>query len=298
MTMPVELQRFVRHLTVDPYVRTTAGAREMLANRPAEDMPEVELNGVLRRYVAVSVPASLRRDLPLPPTITVERTGLALAHCLWELREPVTHSANGRMAPVEFWQDVESSIASWMAKRAAAPVAAGQAMSGLVLNPLHPGNRMTSTDALYALGELRRAFGPWERSGTRALPTQAHYRSGKNAAAFELARSAAAAMAKDAASPEDLTHRLLTWTLGAHPTVFDPLTEQEKRGLCGRIAAYVFERRRGTVSRATALSIREAIGQVAHEHRIAPSQAHQHLARLIAERAGVSVRTVRRTGDV
>lgn len=59
MIADAALNRFVAHLTMNPWTRNDSGEREMLAGKPLEDVQVIELNGVLTAYVAVAMDSAL-----------------------------------------------------------------------------------------------------------------------------------------------------------------------------------------------------------------------------------------------
>ena len=84
--------RFEAHLSENPWVLTVDGRRKMLAHRPLAGFRQVELNGVLRRYLAVCVPSSRLGSLPLAPSIEVRASGESEAQRDDAIKRKVQHN--------------------------------------------------------------------------------------------------------------------------------------------------------------------------------------------------------------
>lgn len=295
MKLSTALQRFEEHLTLNPYVKTAVGHKEMLAGRPSNAMPEIELNAVLKRYVANSVTALVLPNLPLIPTFVIQRCGADFFHCLWELEEPVTDSPKARIGPKIFWKDVGMLINLWVRSQSTVNPLNVHVLNEMVLNPIYLGHAVSSQNIQYSLSELKQAFNTGSTpTSTPISAARTHYRSGKNAEEFDILRRQALEIVKSASSCEHLEKQLVAWAVNDGASILYSMNLDDIQRLCARIATYVFQRKSGTVSQATSARIRQVTAEIADEMRVDTDSAGRNLVGLIAGRAMVSERTVRR----
>lgn len=293
------LNRFVQHLSLNPYVVTRTGAKEMLADRPLAKMLSIELNAVLVRYVAVAVAPGALAGLPLPPTIAICPACGVTMDCLWELAEPVTATRNGRPGVISFFNDVGKMIADMATQRAEPRGAAARVLQGMVHSPLNGLHDVTVTDKVFTLAELRRTFHVRGNCWSRAKGDGSfqHHRSGTDWQEFDALRHAAPGLCVGATSVQELVVRLEQWATSAPELKSSTIPSQALSRLSERVAEYTFARRRGRVASDTRHTVETATSEVASEFRVSLSAARLHLQKLIAAKAGVSERTVRRTID-
>jgi hypothetical protein len=251
----------------------------------------------LVRYVAVAVTPHALAGLPLAPTIAILPSSGAIPHCLWELAEPITATRNGRPGVITFFNDIGKMIADAANEGTRESDDIARVLQGMINSPLHGLHRVILTDKVFTLGELRQGFHVRKKSWSQAKPDGGfqHHRSGAHWQEFDALRHAAPGLCAGAKNVQELATRLEQWATSAPVLQSSTMSSQALRHLSERIAEYTFAHRRGRVASDTRQSVETATTHVASEFRVSSEAARLHMRKLIALKAGVSERTVRRT---
>lgn len=290
------LHRFEANLTINPWIRTESGEREMLADRSVESASEIEMNGVLSSYVCIAMPLNCIDQFPVLPTIIVKIPGRHEAHCMWELEDPVTLTAKGLPGPKKFLKDVEAAALGYLTASCDGGLRRLRALRGLVFCPTNPSHVVETNDVRYSLKTLRQAFrmiSPATGGGNTQsrLP---HHRSGANAEVFDVTRNQARLLKPAAQSSEQLAESLRAWTATSSIISRSGIEPDALDSLILRVSNYTWGRSRSVISRSTRSRIEQAAREVSKEHRVSEIDALQHFKKPIAKKAGVSEKTIRR----
>lgn len=283
--------RFEAHLSENPWVLTVDGRREMLAHRPLAGFRQVELNGVLRRYLAVCVPSSRLGSLPLAPSIEVRASGESEAHCLWELNEPVTCTAGGRASPRAFFADVQAELQAAIT----CDQFPARTLHALVGNPLHLHHEVSSRDLQYSLAQVIGVVRNQPNAKASAgFGARSHFRSGANAEIFDAMRAEAKRLMTPGLDAAQLASQLHDWCRAAQVVQSASMSPAGLERLVQSVAQYVASHRHGSVAPQTRRRVLDASARIAATKDVAVVDAMRHLRRAVAIEANVSVRTVSR----